>query len=78
MNQLPFIPKHIYRRRDIHKEFGGNWQNGIASSAHYPWIFIFSGHSGTQHGYKDRWENKFVFSYTGEGQKGDMTFTRGN
>lgn len=24
------------------------------------------------------WENEFVFSYTGEGQMGDMQFTRGN
>jgi 5-methylcytosine-specific restriction enzyme A len=40
--------------------------------------FIFSGKSGHQHGYKDGWDNSNVFSYTGEGQKGDMKFIKGN
>lgn len=62
----------------MHDQFGGNRQNGISTSARVPWIFIFSGASGKKHGYKDQWENKNVFSYTGEGQIGDMTFTRGN
>jgi len=47
-------------------------------SARYPYIFIFSGHSGKQHGYQDGWDNPNVFAYTGEGQTGDMSFTRGN
>lgn len=58
--------------------YGGNWQSGIAPSATHPYIFIFTGKAGAQHGYADRWENKNVFSYTGEGQNGDMEFTRGN
>ena len=33
---------------------------------------------GHQHGYKDGWDNANVFSYTGEGQTGDMSFTKGN
>lgn len=79
MRKLPFIPNHIYNRRtDIHARFGGNWQGGICPSAKYPYIFIFSGKSGHQHGYKDGWDNPNVFSYTGEGQVGDMEFTRGN
>ncbi|MFN8322318.1 MAG: HNH endonuclease [Chitinophagales bacterium] len=79
MEKLPFIPNNIYNRRsDIHAIYGGSWQAGISSSAKYPYIFIFSGKSGHQHGYKDGWDNPNVFTYTGEGQVGDMEFTRGN
>jgi 5-methylcytosine-specific restriction protein A len=75
---LPFIPNQIYRRGDIHDKYGGSRQGGIAPSANFPYIFIFTGASGKQHGYKDGWENKFVFAYTGEGQAGDMRFIKGN
>lgn len=79
MKVLPFIPDNIYnRRKDIHGLYGGNWQSGICPSSKYPYIFIFSGKSGEQHGYEDGWDNDNVFSYTGEGQSGDMSFTRGN
>jgi 5-methylcytosine-specific restriction protein A len=78
LDKLPFIPKQVYRRVELHKQFGGNPQSGIANCAKYPYIFIFSGSKGKQHGYKDRWENNNVYSYTGEGQLGDMEFTRGN
>lgn len=79
MDKLPFIPEQIYNRRsDIHAVYGGNWQSGISPSANHPYIFIFSGKSGHQHGYEDGWDNPNVFSYTGEGQAGDMEFTRGN
>jgi hypothetical protein len=76
---LPFIPEQVYHRRsDIHAIYGGNWRSGISPCANNPFIFIFSGKSGHQHGYEDRWDNPNVFSYTGEGQEGDMKFTRGN
>ena len=78
MNKLPFIPGQIFKRSELHDQYGGNRQSGISPTANYPWIFIFSGAVGKQHGYKDQWENKNVFSYTGEGQVGDMQFTRGN
>lgn len=79
MEKLPFIPNHVYNRRaDIHAIYGGNWQSGICPSANFPYIFIFSGKTGHQHGYKDGWDNPNVFSYTGEGQLGDMRFTKGN
>ncbi|MEL7146055.1 MAG: HNH endonuclease [Bacteroidota bacterium] len=67
-----------YRRRDIHDMYGGNRQSGISPSAKVPYIFIFTGSAGHQHGYKDEWLNADVFSYTGEGQSGDMQFTKGN
>lgn len=79
LQKLPFIPNQIYNRRaDINRIYGGSWQHGISASASFPYIFIFSGKSGHQHGYKDGWDNPNVFSYTGEGQIGDMSFTKGN
>ncbi len=62
----------------IHEEYGGNRQGGISPSAKVPYIFIFSGKSGAQYGYRDGWDNQNIFSYTGEGQAGDMQFIRGN
>jgi 5-methylcytosine-specific restriction protein A len=79
LDKIPFIPGQIYNRRaDIHARYGGNWQGGICPSAAFPYIFIFTGKSGHQHGYQDGWDNPDVFSYTGEGQAGDMKFTKGN
>lgn len=79
MEKLPFIPNHLYNRRaDIHAPYGGNWQSGICPSSKFPYIFIFSGKTGHQHGYKDGWDNPNIFTYTGEGQKGDMKFIKGN
>lgn len=66
------------KRAQIHDLYGGNRQNGISVSAKFPYIFIFSGKAGHQWGYLDRWITKDVFSYSGEGQSGDMEFTRGN
>lgn len=39
---------------------------------------MFTGSGGQQHGYKDRWSNEQMFEYSGEGQSGDMAFTKGN
>jgi len=73
-----FIPNQTYRRSEIHDQYGGNRQSGICPSAQGPYIFIFSGSQGHQHGYKDQWMNDKIYSYTGEGQVGDMKFTKGN
>jgi 5-methylcytosine-specific restriction enzyme A len=78
MMQQPFIPELIYKRSDIHNQYGGNRQGGISPCVRFPYIFIFSGSQGKQHGYKDRWENQNIYSYTGEGQVGDMRFIKGN
>ncbi len=77
-SQSPFIPNQVYKRSFIHDEYGGNRQGGISPSAKVPYIFIFSGKSGAQYGYKDGWDNENIFSYTGEGQEGDMQFVKGN
>jgi len=78
MLQSPFIPNQLYKRSLIHDEYGGNRQGGISPSAKVPYIFIFSGKSGAQYGYKDRWDNDDIFTYTGEGQEGNMQFIKGN
>jgi 5-methylcytosine-specific restriction enzyme A len=78
IDSLPFIIETEYKRRDIHAQYGGNWQGGICPSSTHPFIFVFTGKSGQKHGYSDTWENENVFSYSGEGQTGDMEFTRGN
>jgi hypothetical protein len=78
MDKVPFIPHHIYKRSVIHDQYLGNRQGGIAPSSKFPFIFIFSGQTGIQYGYKDGWDNESIFSYTGEGQVGDMKFTKGN
>ncbi len=78
MQKSLFIPDQIYKRSAIHDEYGGSRQSGITPSAINPFIFIFTGSTGSQYGYKDGWDNPNIFSYSGEGQIGDMTFTKGN
>lgn len=65
------------RQRDIHSRVRGQRQSGIVTPAKYPAIFIFTGR-GTRHGYADEWSADGTFRYFGEGQKGDMTLTKGN
>lgn len=67
-----------YARSDLHDEYGGNRQSGIAPVADYPVIFLFAGSSGEYHGYEDEFLSDGTFKYTGEGQEGDMEFIRGN
>lgn len=76
------VGQQYWRAPDIHDHFGGSRQSGISPSAVSNAIFIFTGDSGEQHGYKDFEEvdedGCRVFHYCGEGQVGDMTLTRGN
>jgi 5-methylcytosine-specific restriction protein A len=78
LDKLPFIPGQFIKRSDIHDLYKGNRQSGISPSATHPFIFIFTGVTGEQYGYKDGWDNPNIFSYTGEGQVGDMKLIRGN
>ncbi|MEE4665966.1 HNH endonuclease signature motif containing protein [Pseudomonas alliivorans] len=74
-----FVKGEIYdRRSEIHDPFGGSFQSGIAPSDKSPAIFLFTGSSGEQYGYVDEMDESGVYSYTGEGQVGHMTLTRGN
>ncbi|MEX0372110.1 HNH endonuclease [Spiribacter roseus] len=72
-----FIEGQVYKRRDIHDRYGGQRQGGISTPSGHPMIFLFTGQSGTRHGYGDGWSDG-VFEYFGQGQYGDMSFSRGN
>lgn len=76
------IGKLYSRATDIHQQYGGNAQSGISTSATTDAIFLFTGDSGQQYGYKDGpivdADGNVVYLYTGEGQLGDMQFKRGN
>lgn len=75
-----FTKGRIYDRwSEINDPFGGSRQSGISTSSLYPAIFLFSGDSGEKFGYIDGdGEKDEVYYYTGEGQSGDMQFTKGN
>jgi 5-methylcytosine-specific restriction enzyme A len=79
MQEPPFELGKIYdRREDIHAQFKGQQQGGISTPSDSLFIFLFTGDTGEQYGYKDDWTKEGVFLYTGEGQTGDMDFIRGN
>lgn len=74
-----FVVGQIYDRwPDINVPYGGSRQSGIAPSSRARAIFLFTGDSGEQYGYRDAFDADGVFSYTGEGQLGDMQVTKGN
>ncbi|WP_261152769.1 HNH endonuclease signature motif containing protein [Serratia quinivorans] len=72
------VKGEVYKRKAIHDLYGGQEQGGISTPKEFPVIFIFTGEIGETHGYKDGWSTDDHFSYTGEGQNGDMAFTNGN
>ena len=39
---------------------------------------LFTSDTGEQYGYRDGWAEDGVYLYTGEGQRGNMEFVRGN
>ena len=73
-----FVQGQVYRRQDLHRQFGGQYQGGISTPNNYPLILLFTGESGQRYGYSDGWTDEGVFLYTGEGQRGDMEFVLGN
>jgi 5-methylcytosine-specific restriction protein A len=74
-----FVLGEIYRRwPDLNDPFGGGRQGGISDSARAPVTFLFTGDSGERYGYADRFDDEGTFFFSGEGQKGDMKFIRGN
>jgi 5-methylcytosine-specific restriction protein A len=77
MNQFE-IGTIYSRQTDIHARFGGQAQGRISTPTGVPFIFLFTGETGEQYGYKDGWGKDGVFLYTGEGQIGDMQFRGGN
>lgn len=75
---LALVPGRTYFRKNLLDLYGGQLQGGIWTPQEFPVVFLFSGESGALYGYKDGWTPEDIFEYTGEGQKGDMTFRAGN
>ncbi len=73
-----FVQGQVYKRRDLHQQFGGQQQGGISTPSRHNIILLFTGEAGEQHGYRDDWTKDGLFPYTGEGLHGDMLFVRGN
>lgn len=82
VNDLPYEVGALYNRRaEINGRFGGQRQGGISTPANSPFVILFTGEAGQQHGYGDHWEyedGENILHYFGEGQEGDMQDTRGN
>lgn len=68
----------VYIRQEIHHLYGGQHQTGICTPQNQPYIFLFTGGIGPARGYTDGWTDDGTFSYSGQGQIGDMEFLRGN
>ncbi|WP_256392030.1 AAA family ATPase [Natronoarchaeum rubrum] len=78
VSSVELEPGSIYERRELHSEYGGSIQGGIAPSRDEPVVFLFSGGTGENHGYLDEFQPDGTVLYTGEGQVGDMEMKRGN
>lgn len=79
INNLPFEVGALYnRRQEIHGHLGGQMQGGISTPTSSPFVILFTGEAGKQHGYHDFWDNTGVLHYYGEGQSGDMRDRGGN
>jgi 5-methylcytosine-specific restriction enzyme A len=75
---MNLVTGQIYKRTDLHEYFGGQRQGGISTPSQNNNILIFSNDRGDSFGYDDGWRDDNIYLYTGEGQVGDMSFTRGN
>lgn len=76
---IQFVQGRYYdRQSEIHDLFGGSRQSGISPSKVAPAVFLFTGENGGKFGYSDYMDELGIFSYTGEGQLGDMKITNGN
>lgn len=68
----------VYNRQELHRTYGGQHQTGICTPSEKPYIFLFTGGIGPERGYIDGWTADGTFSYSGQGQSGNMEFLRGN
>ena len=62
----------------MHDVYGGQRQGGMSTPLAHPVLFLFTGEGGAEHGYKDEFRPSGVYHYTGEGQRGNMSFARAN
>lgn len=77
-DDLDFEVGQRYDRWELHDEYGGQRYYGIATPADYSAVFLFTGDSGEEYGYEDKFLSNGRYLYTGEGQEGDMTWDGGN
>lgn len=76
---IPYQVGALYnRQRDIHGYLGGQRQGGISTPVNSPFVVLFTGEAGKQHGYHDFWDDAGVLHYYGEGQSSDMQDRGGN
>ncbi|MFQ6370611.1 HNH endonuclease [Shewanella sp. YIC-542] len=69
----------IYKRKEeIHHIYGGQSQGGISTPSGWPMVLVFTSNTAESYGYQDQFRPDGLFWYTGEGQVGPMTMTRGN
>ena len=79
VESLPYEVGALYKRREeIHGLLGGQTQGGISTPTNTPFVILFTGEAGKQHGYDDFWDDEGVLHYYGEGQSGDMKDKGGN
>lgn len=68
----------VYRRRELHQQFGGQEQGGIVTPISTPIIILITGEEGLRYGYNDEEHADGTFVYFGEGRTGPMRFVSGN
>jgi 5-methylcytosine-specific restriction enzyme A len=78
MTAFDLLPGQSYDRNNVHERYGGQRQYGISTPANASHILLFCAPSAESYGYEDGWREDGLFRYSGEGQRGDMAFKRGN
>ena len=77
MNISEFVKGHIYKREDLISAFKGSFMRGMNKCNRTNTLVLISKHTSNRI-YGDKlFENNQII-YTGEGQKGDQTFTGAN
>ena len=71
-----FIKGHIYNRDDLRNAFGGSFYRGMNKCNKTNTLVLISKHTSNRI-YGDLFQNNQLI-YTGEGQKGDQTYTGAN
>lgn len=73
-------PGDVIKRTELHEQYGGRRQGGIAPSKVTNNVFLITAPQGKKYGYgyDGTREDDDYFHYTGEGQVGDQRMTQGN
>lgn len=77
-NVVSFEKGKRYLRKKIHVLYGGQQQGGISTPKNHPIILLFDTSRGAEYGYRDGFTDEGIYEWTGEGQTGIMTISRGN